>query len=128
MDDLGIAVLKIRDILLVTISAEPDDRTISSLQTKILEIMEQVQAKGLIIDISTVEILDSFFARTLLETAQMISLMGGLTVIAGMRPDVAITATQLGLTMESVICALDVDRAVEVLERKHVNLDTNNEQ
>ena len=128
MDDLGIAVLKIRDILLVTISAEPDDRTISSLQKKILEIMEQVQAKGLIIDISTVEILDSFFARTLLETAQMISLMGGLTVIAGMRPEVAITATQLGLTMESVICALDVDRAVEVLERKHVNLDTNNEQ
>ena len=128
MEELGIAVLKIRDILLVTISAEPDDRTISSLQKKVLEIMEEVQAKGLIIDISTVEILDSFFARTLLETAQMISLMGGLTVIAGMRPDVAITATQLGLTMESVICALDVDRAVEILERRHVKFGTNNER
>ena len=127
MEDLGIAVLKIRDILLVTISAEPDDHTISSLQNKVLETMAKVEAKGLIIDISTVEILDSFFARTLLETAQMISLMGGLTVIAGMHPDIAITATQLGLTMDNVICALDVDRAAEILERRHVNFGTNNE-
>lgn len=128
MEDLGIAVLKIRDILLVTISAEPDDQTISSLQNKVLETMERVEAKGLIIDISTVEILDSFFARTLLETAQMISLMGGLTVIAGMHPDIAITATQLGLTMDSVICALDVDRAVEVLERKRFKFGSDSEQ
>ena len=48
-------------------------------------------------------------------------------MIAGMHPDIAITATQLGLTMDSVICALDVDRALGVLEKRHVNFGTNNE-
>ncbi|MCH7820319.1 MAG: STAS domain-containing protein, partial [Candidatus Marinimicrobia bacterium] len=59
MDDIGIAVLRVRDILLVTMSAEPDDATVSGLQKKVLAAMEQHQSRGLILDISTVEILDS---------------------------------------------------------------------
>ena len=116
MDDVGIAVLRVRDILLVTMSAEPDDSTVSGLQNKVLAAMEKHQARGLILDISTVEILDSFFARTIVETAQMVSLMGGRTVIAGMRPHVALTATQLGLTLETVMSALNVDSALDLLE------------
>jgi rsbT antagonist protein RsbS len=81
--------------------------------------MEQYEATGLVLDISAVETLDSFFARTVAETAQMAALMGGRTVIAGMRPSVAITATQLGLTLGSTMTALDVDRALDTLTDAH---------
>jgi rsbT antagonist protein RsbS len=115
MADEGISVVKVRDVLMVTMPADPDDASVSALQMKVLEMMEQYEATGLVLDISAVETLDSFFARTVAETAQMASLMGGRTVIAGMRPSVAITATQLGLTLGSTMTALDVDRALDTL-------------
>ncbi len=111
----NITVIKIRDVLLVTMPPDPDDSTIMALQAKTLENMERHEAKGLVLDISGVETLDSFFARTISETAQMVSLMGGRTIIAGMRPAVAVTATQLGLALRHVETALDVDRALDRL-------------
>ena len=111
----SISVIKVRDVLLVTVPPDPDDPTITALQEKVLEAMERYEAKGLVLDIATVETLDSFFARTIAETAQMVELMGGQTVIAGMRPAVAITTTQLGMTLGTTLTALDVDRALDVL-------------
>ena len=110
-----ISVIKVRDILMVTVPADPDDDTITALQERVLGSMERYEARGLVLDISTVETLDSFFARTIAETAQMVGLMGGRTVIAGMRPSVAITATQFGLTLGNVSTALDVDRALDMI-------------
>lgn len=115
MPDESISVIKVRDVLMVTMPADPDDATVVALQEKVLQAMERYEVRGLVLDISAVETLDSFFARTLAETAQMVVLMGGRSVIAGMRPSVAITATQLGLTLRSVITALDVDRALDML-------------
>lgn len=115
MADVNISVVKVRDILMVTMPADPDDATISALQEKILQAMERHGAKGLVLDIGAVETLDSFFARTVAETAQMVTLMGGRTIIAGMHPGVAITATQLGLTLGSALTALDVDSALDTL-------------
>jgi rsbT antagonist protein RsbS len=112
----SISVIKVYDILIVTVPAEPDDETIAMLQKKILEAMERHNARGLILDISNVETLDSFFARTIVETAQMVELMGGRTVIAGMRTSVAITATQLGLSFGRIHAALNVERALILLE------------
>jgi rsbT antagonist protein RsbS len=111
----SISVVKVRDVLMVTMPADPDDASVSALQMRVLQMMEQCEATGLVLDISAVETLDSFFARTVAETAQMAALMGGRTVIAGMRPSVAITATQLGLTLGSTTTALDVDRALDTL-------------
>lgn len=111
----NVSVIKVRDVLMVTVPSDPDDATVSALQEQVLETMERCDPKGLVLDISTVEILDSFFARTIAETAQMVGLMGGRTVIAGMRPCVAITVTQLGLTLGSAQTALDVDRALDML-------------
>lgn len=110
-----VSVLKVRNVLLVSVPAEPGDDTIDSLQEKILVAIERHGAMGVVLDISTVEVLDSFFARTIAETAEMVQLMGGRTVIAGMRAPVAITATQLGLTMSHTATALDVDRALDLL-------------
>jgi len=111
----SVSVNKIRDVLLVTVPPEPEDETIALLQGKVLQAMERYEVKGLVIDISTVETLDSYFARTIIETAQMVRLMGGRTIVAGMRPGVAITATQLGLTLGELSTALNVDRALDLL-------------
>jgi rsbT antagonist protein RsbS len=110
----GITVLKIRDVLLVTMPADPDDATVSALQSRTLSAMEQHDVKGLVLDLSKVEILDSYFARTVAETAQMVTLMGGETLIAGMRPSVAITATELCVTLGATRTVLTLDRALDL--------------
>jgi rsbT antagonist protein RsbS len=112
----NISVVNVRNTLMVTVPPDPDDETISVLQDRVLAAMIAHQSRGLIMDISTVETLDSFFARTILETGQMVQLMGGKTVIAGMRVSVAITATQLGLSFGDMRTALDVDRALDMLK------------
>jgi rsbT antagonist protein RsbS len=111
----SVSVIKVHDVLMVTIPPDPDDEMVSALQERVLQAMERYQAKGLVLDISTVETLDSFFARTVVETVQMVALMGGRTVVAGMQASVAITATQLGLTLGDALTALDADRALALL-------------
>ena len=111
----SISVIRLHDLLLVTVPPDPDDETISALQERVLQAMAKHEAKGLVLDISTVQTLDSFFARTVAETVQMVGLMGGRTVLAGMRASVAVTATQLGLTLGNALTALDVDRAMDLL-------------
>jgi rsbT antagonist protein RsbS len=113
MSTENISVMKVRDILLVTMPADPDDSTVSALQENVLGAMERHSPKGLILDISLVETLDSFFARTVSETAQMVTLMGGRTIIVGMQPAVAITTTQMGLALGGIETALNVDRALD---------------
>jgi rsbT antagonist protein RsbS len=112
----AISVLKVRDVLLVTMPGDPDDATVLALQSRTLEAMEQHDVKGLILDLTKVEILDSYFARTVAETAQMVTLMGGETVIAGMRPSVAITATELGVTLGATRTVLNVDLALNMAD------------
>ena len=116
MTSENISVIKLHDMLMVSVPPDPDDATISAMQAKVLEAMEKYTAKGLVLDIATVETLDSYFARTIVETAHMVKLMGGRTVVAGMRPTVAITATQLGLTFGGLLTALDVEGALKMLE------------
>ncbi|HQT93988.1 MAG TPA: STAS domain-containing protein [Thermoanaerobaculaceae bacterium] len=116
MSGESISVIKLRGLLLVTVPPDPDDTTVSALQEKVLQAMVQHESSGLVLDISTVQTLDSFFARTVVETVQMVALMGGRTVLAGMRANVAVTVTQLGLNMGNALTALDVDRAIDLLD------------
>jgi rsbT antagonist protein RsbS len=113
MDPVSLSVIKIREILLVTLPSDPDDSTVGALQDKVLQQMERHQAKGVVLDVSAVETLDSFFARTIAETAQMIGIMGGRTIVVGMRPAVAITTIQIGLALKSIETALTVERALD---------------
>ncbi len=115
MANESISVVKVRDVLMVTMPTDPDDTTVMALQEQVLQAMERYEAKGLVLDISTVQTLDSFFARTVAETVQMVALMGGRTILAGMQASVAVTATQLGLTLGRAETALDVDRAFDRL-------------
>jgi rsbT antagonist protein RsbS len=111
----NISVIKLRDLLLVTVPPDPDDDTISAIQEKVMQAMMRYESRGLVLDISTVQTLDSYFARTVMETVQMVALMGGSTVLAGMCASVAVTATQLGLTIGNTLTALNVDRAIDLL-------------
>lgn len=114
MQNESISVIKLRNTLLVTMPSDPDDSTVAALQERTLEAMSQHDVRGLVLDLSKVEILDSYFARTVSETAQMVGLMGGETIIAGMRPSVAITATELGVTLGKTRTVMSVDRALEL--------------
>src|SRR6266852_4021669 len=111
----SLSIIKVRDVLMVTMPGDPDDATISALQERVLLAMERSSARGVVLDISAVESLDSFFARMIAETTRMVVLMGGRTVLTGMRPSVAITITQLGLTLGKTRTALSVDRAFDIL-------------
>lgn len=113
MADDSISVIKIQDVLLVTVPSDPDDALVNILQNKVLQGMERHRVKGLVLDISACQTVDSFFARVITETAQMVVLMGGKTVIAGMQPSVAITATQLGLKIGNALTALTVEHSLQ---------------
>lgn len=119
MPESPISVLKVHDVLMVTMPSDPDDVTVAALQDAVLQAMEATSAKGLLLDISAVDMVDSFFARTVAETALMVQLMGGRTVIAGMRPSVAITVTQLGLKLGHAQTALTVDRGLDMLDDEY---------
>ncbi|WP_259519825.1 STAS domain-containing protein [Halanaeroarchaeum sp. HSR-CO] len=108
-------VVRIYDILLGTFPNNPRDQAIDELQEALLEEMEKSRPEGVILDISGVELMDSFFARHISETAQLVELMGGKTVIAGMRPEVAITAAELGYGLTEVETARSTDQALEIL-------------
>jgi rsbT antagonist protein RsbS len=112
----SVSIVKVRDLLLVTVPAEPDDETVGALQVSVLEAVEKHEPRGLIMDISTVQTLDSFFARVITETVRMVEVMGGRTVITGMSAEVAVTATQLGLSFGGTPTALDVDRALDMFD------------
>lgn len=111
----NLSVIKLKNILLVTVPDDPGDDLINELQFKVLNAMEKFQSGGLLLDISNVNVLDSFFARTISETTQMVTLMGGVTVVAGMRPSVALTAAELGINLGNALSALDVDSALALL-------------
>lgn len=113
----SVSLVRLRDLLLVTMPADPDDATVTALQERVLQAIEKKEAKAVVLDISSVETLDSFFARTVTETAQMVGLMGGKTIIAGMQPAVAVTATQIGLTLGKIESALNVERALDLVDK-----------
>ena len=115
MTEESLSIIRVRDVLMVTMPADPDDATVSALQERVLLAMQRSPARGVVLDVSAVESLDSFFARTIAETTRMVGLMGGRTVLTGMRPSVAITITQLGLTLGKTRTALSVDRAFDIL-------------
>ncbi|MFF4804657.1 STAS domain-containing protein [Streptomyces sp. NPDC001351] len=112
-----VPVLTLQETLLVTLQGELHDGMAEQLQEDINRRIADSGATGVIIDISGVEIVDSFLGRILAEIAASASLLAARTVVAGMRPAVAITLVELGLTLPGLTTALDVDRALELLTR-----------
>ena len=110
-----IPILKMGEFLLVSIQVEMHDRLAMSLQDDLTERVAQDRAKGVLIDISSLEVVDSFIGRMLGNIASMTRVLGAETVVVGMRPAVAITIVELGLSLHAVRTALNVDRGIELL-------------
>jgi rsbT antagonist protein RsbS len=110
-----VPVLQLGDVLLVTLQGELHDGMAEQLQHDITDRISRTRVSGVVIDISGVEIVDSFLGRVLAEIAAGAKLLAARTVLAGMRPAVAITLVELGLTLPGMRTALDVERAMEML-------------
>ncbi|MET8586622.1 STAS domain-containing protein [Streptomyces collinus] len=110
-----VPVLALGDILLVSLQGELHDGMAEQLQQDLTSRVSVSGVTGVVIDISGVDMVDSFLGRVLAEIASMARLLAARTVIAGMRPAVAITLVELGLTLPGMVTALDVDRALELL-------------
>ncbi|WP_238007847.1 STAS domain-containing protein [Dactylosporangium sp. AC04546] len=110
-----VPVLKIGDILLVSIQIDLDDQTAMQLQEDLSDRIVETGAHGVVIDISALEIVDSFIGRMLSTIAAVSRVLDAETVVVGMRPAVAITLVELGLSLNGVRTALNVDKALEIL-------------
>ncbi|MGB2607094.1 MAG: STAS domain-containing protein [Candidatus Sulfotelmatobacter sp.] len=115
-----IPILKMGDFLLVTIQVDMHDRLAMALQDDLTKMISQTEARGVLIDISTLEIVDSFIGRMLSNIAAMSRVLDAETVVVGMQPAVAITLVELGLSLPGVRTALNVDAGMELL-RASVN-------
>jgi rsbT antagonist protein RsbS len=110
-----IPILKLGDFLLVTIQTELHDELAMALQDDLTNKLSKTGARGLLIDISGLEIVDSFIGRSLAQIAGIARVMDAATVLVGMRPAVAITLVELGMTLPDIKTALDVDKGMLVL-------------
>jgi len=113
-----IPIIKLRDYLIVSIQVDMHDRMAIQLQMQILEEISRTRAKGVLIDISTLEMVDSFIGRVLSGMASMAAIMDAAVVIVGMQPAVAITLVELGFEMPGVETALNMELGMEMLEKR----------
>lgn len=110
-----IPILRMGGVLLTTVHVELRDAVAEAFQTDVLEAIEKSRATGLIIDISGLDMVDSYVARILSETGRMARLMGTETVLCGMRPEVSATLVRMGFPMNNVRTALDLDEGLAQL-------------
>ncbi|MEU4656947.1 STAS domain-containing protein [Streptomyces sp. NPDC023723] len=113
-----VPVLRLGRVLLVTLQGDLHDNTAQQLQQDLSETVVGSGATGVVIDISGVEIVDSFLGRVLAEIAAQSGLLAARTVIVGMRPAVAITLVELGLTLPGLHTALSTEAALELLDAR----------
>ncbi len=118
-----IPILKMGRVLLVTIQVDMHDRLALALQDDLTERIVKVGARGVLIDISSLEIVDSFIGRVLGNIAAMSRVLDAETVVVGMQPAVAITLVELGLSLPGVRTALNVERGMELLRAGMVDDD-----
>jgi rsbT antagonist protein RsbS len=112
-----IPILRMGPFLLVTIQVDMHDRLALTLQDDLTQKISRTGAKGVLIDISSLEVVDSFIGRMLANISAMASVLDAKTVVVGMQPAVAITLVELGLPLRGVRTALNVERGMELLNR-----------
>lgn len=117
-----IPILRMGDYLLVTIQVDMHDRLVTALQDDLTSRIADSGSRGVLIDISSLDVVDSFIGRMIGNIASMARILDAETVVVGMQPAVAITLVELGLSLEGVRTALDVEKGMDLLRaalRRH---------
>jgi|SRR5690625_2901113 len=109
---MRIPILKLRNYLLISIQTEIDDRTAIQFQEDLLSEIHQSGSSGVVIDLTSVEMIDSFIAKVLGDVVSMSDLMGAKVVLTGIQPAVAMTLIDLGIQLNNVPTALDLDQGL----------------
>ena len=112
-----VPIVRVGQVLLATVQEDLRDQDALDLQVKLGDALERTGARGVLIDMSVVETVDSFLGRLLNETATGARLLGAQTVVVGIQPAVAITLVELGLELKGVRTALDADKGMALLRR-----------
>lgn len=113
-----IPILQMGDLLLVTIQVDMHDQLALRLQDDLTERIDRTSARGVLIDISALDMVDSFIGRMIATISGLSRIMDAETVLVGMQPAVAITLVELGLTLPGVSTALNVDRGMNLLQQR----------
>jgi rsbT antagonist protein RsbS len=114
---MKVSILKLQGVLLTSIQVDMEDEDALAFQDHLLRMLGETEAKGVIIDITAMDVVDSFMARVLNETASMARALGAEAVLCGMQPDVALTLTEMGRELVGVETALNLDQAFEIIQR-----------
>jgi rsbT antagonist protein RsbS len=118
-----IPILRMGDFLLVTIQIDMHDQLALKLQDDLTQAIQKTGAKGVLIDISALEMVDSFIGRMIADISGMSRILDAKTVLVGMQPAVAITLVELGLSLPGVATALNVERGMQLLRRALTEAD-----
>jgi rsbT antagonist protein RsbS len=118
-----IPILRMGRLLLVTIQVDMHDKLAMTLQNDLTERITETGAKGVLLDISSLDIVDSFIGRMISNIAAMSRVLDAQTVVVGMQPAVAITLVELGLSLPGVRTALNVEKGMEILRERTADLD-----
>lgn len=110
------AVLTIQDALVIIMQGNMNDQSVKQMQQTALSQIEQTRASGLIMDISQLDIVDSYMVRLFSDTAQMVKLLGVTAFLVGMQPYVALAMVEMGLEIRGIKTARTVDNALEILQ------------
>lgn len=113
-----IPILRMGEFLLVTIQIDMHDQLALRLQDDLSNSIQKNASKGVLIDISSLEMVDSFIGRMVSDISGMARILGAETILVGMQPAVAITLVELGLSLPGVATALNVERGMQILRRK----------
>jgi rsbT antagonist protein RsbS len=114
---MAVPILKQGDYLIASIQAALSDSDVLALQDELLEKAGRLRSRGIIVDITALDVMDSFASRSLRAIAHMANLRGAQTVMVGMQPEVAFAMVQLGLNLEGVRTALDLEEGLALLDR-----------
>lgn len=113
-----VPILKQGDFLIATIQSALTDDDLLRLRDDLAEQVGRYRSRGVIVDVTVLDVMDSFAARTLRALAHMVGLRGARTVIVGIQPEVAFAMVQLGLTLGDVETALDLEEGLELLQKR----------
>ena len=115
---MEVPILKQGLYLIATVQSALSDEDLLQLRDAVVQKVGQLRSRGVIVDVTALDVMDSFATRTFRDIAQMIRLRGAETVIVGIQPEVAFTLVQLGMRLEGIATALDLEEGIAFLDRK----------